>query len=281
MKRSYKVALLSSPPSMFPGAWCIFRELYEPFKSQVMLATADGGVCEVTRLSHIWAQTREQVYPKVVLSNEQPPRSLLYIARRACLCVWRHVALAVPEHTIGRHYACGPIYVHHHTAKRRALDPMACHFPNTQVTLWNRNGDVALYDDTAVKNRYRMPIGVMVVMIFRVPNANGRPKHHGGYNDGCVRLVILWKGKACHKIEDIWFNSLTEFLHNLMCWIKLSTKPSCAEPRKRAIDLQELSSSRRLGWLSSTGMSGLACPLVVLGEEAHSFVLPAFDYPCH
>ena len=64
-------------------------------------------------------------------------------------------------------------------------------YPNTQVALWNRNGDVAAYDDTAVKNRYRMPIGVMVVMIFRVPNANGRPKHHGGYNDGCVRLVIL------------------------------------------------------------------------------------------
>ena len=32
------------------------------------------------------------------------------------------------------------------------------------MSLWNRFGHVALYDDTAVKNRYRMPIGVMAVI---------------------------------------------------------------------------------------------------------------------
>ncbi|CAB1105779.1 unnamed protein product [Ectocarpus sp. CCAP 1310/34] len=33
-----------------------------------------------------------------------------------------------------------------------------------QVVLWNRYGHVALYDDTAVKNRYRMPLGVLAVI---------------------------------------------------------------------------------------------------------------------
>eukprot|EP00904_Undaria_pinnatifida_P011765 jgi/Undpi1/7719/HiC_scaffold_23.g10192.m1 len=33
-----------------------------------------------------------------------------------------------------------------------------------QVSLWNRFGHVAFYDDTAVKNRYRMPIGVFAVI---------------------------------------------------------------------------------------------------------------------
>ncbi|CAB1104701.1 unnamed protein product [Ectocarpus sp. CCAP 1310/34] len=33
-----------------------------------------------------------------------------------------------------------------------------------QVALWNRYGHVALYDDTAVKNRYRMPLGVLAVI---------------------------------------------------------------------------------------------------------------------
>ena len=36
--------------------------------------------------------------------------------------------------------------------------------PRPQVSLWNRYGHVALYDDTAVKNRYRMPIGVFAVI---------------------------------------------------------------------------------------------------------------------
>lgn len=30
--------------------------------------------------------------------------------------------------------------------------------------MWNRYGHVAIYDDTAVKNRYRMPIGVLAVI---------------------------------------------------------------------------------------------------------------------
>ncbi|CAB1115860.1 unnamed protein product [Ectocarpus sp. CCAP 1310/34] len=33
-----------------------------------------------------------------------------------------------------------------------------------QVALWNRYGHIALYDDTAVKNRYRMPLGVLAVI---------------------------------------------------------------------------------------------------------------------
>ena len=33
-----------------------------------------------------------------------------------------------------------------------------------QVSLWSRFGHVALYDDTAVKNRYRIPIGVLAVI---------------------------------------------------------------------------------------------------------------------
>ena len=32
------------------------------------------------------------------------------------------------------------------------------------MALWNRYGHVALYDDTAVKNRYRMPLGVLAVV---------------------------------------------------------------------------------------------------------------------
>lgn len=32
------------------------------------------------------------------------------------------------------------------------------------MSLWNRYGHVALYDDTAVKNRYRMPIGVFAII---------------------------------------------------------------------------------------------------------------------
>lgn len=33
-----------------------------------------------------------------------------------------------------------------------------------QVALCNRYGNVTMYDDTAVKNRYRMPIGVLVIV---------------------------------------------------------------------------------------------------------------------
>ena len=36
--------------------------------------------------------------------------------------------------------------------------------PRPQVSLWNRFGYVAFYDDTAVTNRYRMPIGVFAVI---------------------------------------------------------------------------------------------------------------------
>ena len=36
--------------------------------------------------------------------------------------------------------------------------------PRPQVSLWNRYGHVAFYDDTSVKNRYRMPIGLFAVI---------------------------------------------------------------------------------------------------------------------
>ena len=60
-----------------------------------------------------------------------------------------------------RSLSCAAHTTHH---KESVLDPIRHHAPNTQVALWNRYGHVALYDDTAVKNRYRIPIGVLAVI---------------------------------------------------------------------------------------------------------------------
>lgn len=62
--------------------------------------------------------------------------------------------------------------------------------PNMQVALWDRYGHVTLYDDTAVKKRFRMPIGVLAVIDSEKSDAYRGPRHNGRHHDGHGRVDV-------------------------------------------------------------------------------------------